>query len=144
MVATCLDVPYHCDVNTHLHTAHSVWSNHCFYTIGTQEFSVPQIEYPLGGGAVLLRHQVTMVVASEQHLYQTIVQFNKTIVLPRKLATGSIPDYIFCYCPLVGILFEVLQIGFPQEGIFVRRVLISKAQTHSTVCCQCQDNIAIC
>ncbi len=43
------------------------------------------------------------MVASEQHLYQTIV-------LPRKLATGSIHDYLFCYCPLVGILFEVLRI----------------------------------
>ncbi len=45
-----------------------------------------------------------MVVASEQHLYQT--------VLPRKLATGSIHDYLLCYCPLVGILFEVLRISF--------------------------------
>ncbi len=43
------------------------------------------------------------MVASEQHLYQTIV-------LPRKLATGSIHDYLFGYCPLVGILFEVLRI----------------------------------
>ncbi len=43
------------------------------------------------------------MVASEQYLYQTIV-------LPRKLATGSIHDYPFCYCPLVGILFEVLRI----------------------------------
>ncbi len=43
------------------------------------------------------------MVASEQHLYQTIV-------LPRKLATGGIHDYFFCYCPLVGILFEVLRI----------------------------------
>ncbi len=43
------------------------------------------------------------MVASEQNLYQTIV-------LPRKLATGSIHDYLFCYCPLVGILFEVLRI----------------------------------
>ncbi len=50
------------------------------------------------------------MVASEQHLFQTIVQFDKTIVLPRKLATGSIHDYLFCYCPLVGILFEVLRI----------------------------------
>ncbi len=49
---------------------------------------------------VLLWYQVTMV-ASEQHLH-------KTIVLPRTLATGSIHDYLFCYCPLVGILFEVL------------------------------------
>ncbi len=48
------------------------------------------------------------IVTSEQHLYQTIVQFDKTIVLPRKLATGSIHDYLFWYCPLVGILFEVL------------------------------------
>ncbi len=44
------------------------------------------------------------MVASEQHLYQTIV-------LERKLATGSIHDYLFCYCPLVGILFKVLRIN---------------------------------
>ncbi len=50
------------------------------------------------------------MVAPEQHLYQTIVQFDKTIVLLRKLATGSIHDYLFCYCPLVDILFEVLRI----------------------------------
>ncbi len=51
------------------------------------------------------------MVASEQHLYQTIIQFDKTIVLPRKLAKGSIHDSLFCYCPLVGIiLFEVLRI----------------------------------
>ncbi len=43
------------------------------------------------------------MVASEQHLYQTIV-------LPRKLATGSIYDYLFCTAPLVGIQFEVLRI----------------------------------
>ncbi len=47
-----------------------------------------------------------MVVASEQHLHQTIVQFDKTIVLPRILTTGS----IHAYCPLVVILFEVLRI----------------------------------
>ncbi len=51
------------------------------------------------------------MVASEQHLYQTIEQFDKTIVLLRKLATGSIHDYLFCYCPLVGILFDVLRIN---------------------------------
>ncbi len=50
------------------------------------------------------------MVPSEQHLYQTIVQFDKTVVLPRKLATGSIHDYMFCYCLLEGILFEVLRI----------------------------------
>ncbi len=52
------------------------------------------------------------MVATEQHLYQTIVQFDKTIVLPRKFATGCIYDYPFCYCPLVGILFEVLRIDW--------------------------------
>ncbi len=51
------------------------------------------------------------IVTSEQHVYQTIVQFDETIVLPRKLATGNIHDYIFWYCPLVGILFEVLRIA---------------------------------
>ncbi len=34
----------------------------------------------------------------------------RTIVLPGKLAIGSIHDYLYCYCPLVGILFEVLRI----------------------------------
>ncbi len=50
------------------------------------------------------------MVASVQHLYQTIVQFDKTIVSPRKCATGSIHGFISCYCPLVGILFKVLKI----------------------------------
>ncbi len=50
------------------------------------------------------------IVTSEQHLYQTIVQFDKIIVLLRKLARGNINDYLFCYCPLVGILFEGLRI----------------------------------
>ncbi len=53
------------------------------------------------------------IVTSEQHLYQTIIQFDETIVLPRKLATGNIHDYFFSYCPLVGILFEVLRIVSP-------------------------------
>ncbi len=94
--------------------------------VGVQQenFSVPQIEHPLGCCSkkgshvyflliiamvlllwlqiVLLWHQVTMV-APEQHLYQTIA-------LPRKLATGSTHDYLFCYCPLVDILFELLRI----------------------------------
>ncbi len=83
------------------------------------QFSVHEIEYPLGGSSkngshiyfllivamvlllwhqiVLLWHHVTMV-ASEQHLYQ-IVQFDKTIVLPRKLATGSIHDYLLLLPP---------------------------------------------
>ncbi len=52
------------------------------------------------------------MVAAEQHLYQTIV-------LPRKLTTGSIYDYLFCYCLLVGILFEVLRIIVQRAFILV-------------------------
>ncbi len=40
---------------------------------------------------VLLWHQATMV-AAEQHTYLRIV-------LPKKLATGSMHNYLFCYCP---------------------------------------------
>ncbi len=93
--------------------------------IQTIQFSLPQREYSLGGSSkrgshvyfllivamvlllwcqiVLLWHQITMV-ASEQHLY-------RTIVLPRKLPTWSIHDYRFCYCPLMGIQVEVLRIA---------------------------------
>ncbi len=39
------------------------------------------------------------MVASEQHLCQTIVQFEKTRVLPRKLPTGSIHDFNFATAP---------------------------------------------
>ncbi len=84
------------------------------------QFSVPQIEYPLGGSSKKGSHVYFLlivfmvsdctIVTLAQHLYQTIVQFDKTILLPRKPSTGSIHDYLFCYCPLVGILFEVLRI----------------------------------
>ncbi len=49
------------------------------------------------------------MVASEQHLYQTILHFYNTIQLPRKLATGNIHDYLFYYFSLMGILSEVLK-----------------------------------
>ncbi len=100
-----------------------------------RQFSVPQIEYLLGGSSikgshvyfllivamvllllcqlVLLWHQVT-IVASEQHLYQTIV-------LPWKLATRSIRDYFSCYCPLVGLQFEVLRIKFVLQSYWMFR-----------------------
>ncbi len=41
----------------------------------------------------------------------TIVQSDVTIVVPWQLSTGSKHDYLFCYCPLVRILFEVLRIA---------------------------------
>ncbi len=40
----------------------------------------------------------------------TIVQSDATIVVLWQLSTGSIHDYVFCYCLLVGIIFEVLSI----------------------------------
>ncbi len=39
-----------------------------------------------------------------------IVKSDVTIVVPWQLSTGSKYDYLFWYCPLVGILFEVLRI----------------------------------
>ncbi len=63
------------------------------------------------------------MVVSEQHLYQTIV-------LPRKLATGHIHDYLFCYCPLVGILSEEHVIG---NGRFVFNMFIMNKSIHGYV-----------
>ncbi len=52
----------------------------------------------------------------------SLVQFNKKIVLPRKLATGNIYDYLFCYCPLLGIIFEIVRIGMNKPLITLNRV----------------------
>ncbi len=57
---------------------------------------------------VLWWHQVTMVT-SEQHLYQTKV-------LPKNLQQEV---YLFCYCPLVGILFEVLRIDYAMCSVIL-------------------------
>ncbi len=40
----------------------------------------------------------------------TKVQSDVTIVVSWQLSTGSMHDYLLCYCPLVGILFEVFRI----------------------------------
>ncbi len=40
----------------------------------------------------------------------TIVQPDITIVVPWQLSTGNKHDYLFCYFPLVGILFKVMRI----------------------------------
>ncbi len=78
------------------------------------EFSIPQIEYTLGGTSkmgshvyfllivamvLLLRRHIVLLCHQDKIFYQTIVQFDKTITLPRKLATGSIHDYLFCSPP---------------------------------------------
>ncbi len=88
------------------------------------QFSVPQIEYPLGGSSKKGRHvyfllQVFWVILlfckivllfDINAILITIVQSDVTIVVPWQLSTGSKHDYLFWYCPLVGILFEVLRI----------------------------------
>ncbi len=57
----------------------------------------------------------TNVTLGYHRSIRTFISNNSTIwqiiVLPRKLATGSIHDYLFCYYPLVGIPFEVLRIN---------------------------------
>ncbi len=40
----------------------------------------------------------------------TIAESDIIIVVPWQLPTGNKHDYLLCYCPLVGILFEVLRI----------------------------------
>ncbi len=50
------------------------------------------------------------MVASEQHICQTIVQFDKRIVLPGQRETSSTHDYFLLLPPLVGILLEILRI----------------------------------
>ncbi len=94
------------------------------------QFSVPQIEYLLvdssiKGSHVYFLYQVFWVIlmfCSIVVLFDInvvlmcpwgpdirIVQSDITIVVPWQLSTGSKHDYLFCYCPLVGILFEVLR-----------------------------------
>ncbi len=95
-------------------------------------YNIPQIEYPLGGSSkkgshvyfllivcmvlllwhqiVLLWHQVTMV-ASEQHLYQTIILLLHSMSLTQKTCNRKYKWLPFLLLPLVGILFEVLIIA---------------------------------
>ncbi len=97
------------------------------------KFSAPQREYPLGGSSkkgshvyfllqvfwVILLFVINIVlvlpwwpdVTIVQSNDVTIVQCDITIVVPWQLSTGSKHDYLVCYCPLVGILFEVLRIN---------------------------------
>ncbi len=49
-----------------------------------------------------------------------MVRSDVTIVVPWQQSTGSKHDYLFCYCPLVGILFEILRIeNSPVEQLFL-------------------------
>ncbi len=90
------------------------------------QFSVPQIEYPLGGqqqkgiSCILPvdSWHGTSIVISYLLLWQQV-----TIVLPRKLAIGSIHDYLF-----VGILFEVLRFIW---DVAMKNALERNASSHN-------------
>ncbi len=56
-------------------------------------------------GTTIVTSDCTIVTSGHNSITRTT--FIQTIVLPKKLATGSIHDYLFCYCHLVGILFEI-------------------------------------
>ncbi len=90
-------------------------------------FSVPQIEYPLGGSSkngshvcvllqdfwVILLFDINVVLLLPWWPNVTKIQSDVTVLVPWQLPTGSIHDYLYCYCLLVGIVFEVMIIdGF--------------------------------
>ncbi len=115
-------------------TGRKVWWCHCWPFLRSPEiycckiieihFSVPQIEYPLGGSSqkgshvyfllyvfwVVLLFDINVDLKLPWWCDVAIVQSDVTTVVPWQLSTGSKHDYIFCYCPLVGILFQVLRI----------------------------------
>ncbi len=119
---------YYCDIRLDFEE-----NNYC-------EFSVPQIEYTLGGNKkkcsyvyfllqvvlvillfcqIVLLFDINIVLMLLQWLPDvTIVQSDVTIVVPWQLSTGSIHDYIFCCCSLVGILFEVWRINTGMDHLF--------------------------
>ncbi len=53
-------------------------------------------------GTNIVMSDCTIVTASQSGIITIIVQFDKTIVLSRKLATGSIHDYICLLLPPSG------------------------------------------
>ncbi len=100
------------------------------YQLGhNRQLSVPQIEFPLGGSSkkgshvyfllhilwVILFCQIVLLFYINVLMLPwwpdvILVQSDITIVVPWQLTTGIIHDYLFCNCPLVGILFEALRI----------------------------------
>ncbi len=83
-------------------------------------FSVPQIEYPLRGSSknsshvyfllqvfwvillfcqIVLLFDINVVLMLPWWPDVTIVQSDITVIVPWQLSSGSIHDYLFCYCP---------------------------------------------
>ncbi len=88
------------------------------WEFAVRQFLVSQIEYPLGGSSkkgsqvfwIILLFDINFVLILPWWPDVTIVQSEVTIVVPWQLSTGSKHDYLVYYCPLVGILFEVMRI----------------------------------
>ncbi len=57
----------------------------------------------------------------------TIVQSDITIAVPWQVSTWTIHDYLYCYCPLVCILFEVLRIVYNAVQTFDQYYSLWKA-----------------
>ncbi len=93
------------------------------FTHNTKQFSVPQIEYPLGGSSkkcshvyfllqdfwvillfcqIVLLFEINVVLMLLWWPDVTIVQSDVTIVVPWQLSTGSIHDYLFLVLPPSG------------------------------------------
>ncbi len=64
----------------------------------TFEFSLSQIEYPLGGSSQKCSHVYFLLIVA-----MVLLLWCQIVLLWHH-------DYLFCYCPLVCILFEVLRI----------------------------------
>ncbi len=97
------------------------------YDCIVSQFSVAQIEYPLGGSNkrsshvyfllqvfwIILLFDINVVLMLPWWHDVKIIQCDVTIVVPWQLSTGSKHDYLVLL-PLVGKLFEVLRIVLVQ------------------------------
>ncbi len=105
---------------------------------------VPQIKYPLGGSSkkgshvnfllyifwVIPLFDINVVLLLPWWPDFTIVQSDVTMVVPWQLSTGSKHNHLFCYCPLVGILFKVLRITLIKASN--RKIIIPSILSLST------------
>ncbi len=96
------------------------------YLSKSHEFSVPQIKYPQGGSSKKGSHVYFLLMVAMVlllwcqivlHMYcdiRTFISDNSTIwqnnSITQKTCNRKYRWLPFCYCPLVGILFEVLRI----------------------------------
>ncbi len=109
-----------------------VFTIKCVYNyknLNLAHFSVSRTEYPIGGSIkigshvyflfqvfrIILLFDINVVLMLPCWPDVTIVESDVIIVVPWKLSTGSKHDYLFCNCPLVGILFQVLRITWVSQ-----------------------------